>query len=88
MEVALLAFALLRPYSMLGRLFHYAVDAVLVSTTLAGIRRSTGITLNTEEIKNDEIRKYTLKYLGLGEFLVDQTVAFMGTSSFFKRNRD
>jgi hypothetical protein len=42
---------------------------------------------NTDEIKNDEIRKYTLKYLGLGEYLVDQTVAFMGASSYFKRNR-
>ncbi|KAI8057337.1 hypothetical protein BDF22DRAFT_617117 [Syncephalis plumigaleata] len=73
---------------MIGRLFHYAFDAVLVSTTLAGIRRSTGLTLNTDEIKHDEIRKYTLKYLGLGEYLVDQTVAFMGASGYFKRSRD
>lgn len=28
----------------LGRLFHYAVDAVLVSTVLAGVRRSSGFT--------------------------------------------
>lgn len=26
----------------LGRLIHYAVDAVLASTVLAGVRRSTG----------------------------------------------
>lgn len=28
----------------LGRLFHYAFDAVMVSTVLAGIRRSSGFT--------------------------------------------
>ena len=27
---------------VLGRLVHYAADAVLVSTVLAGIKRSTG----------------------------------------------
>lgn len=28
----------------LGRLFHYTIDAVLVSTVLAGVRRSSGFT--------------------------------------------
>ncbi|RKP06127.1 hypothetical protein THASP1DRAFT_18871 [Thamnocephalis sphaerospora] len=88
MEFALLAISLLRPYGMLGRIVHYAVDAVLVSATLAGIRRSTGISFNTEEIKSEDMRKYTQKYLDLGEFIVDQSVAFMGTSNYFKRSRD
>ena len=29
-------------FMVLGRLVHYAADAVLVSTVLAGIKRSTG----------------------------------------------
>ena len=29
---------------MLGRLFHLTVDAVMVSTVLAGVRRSSGFT--------------------------------------------
>lgn len=29
---------------VLGRLFHYAIDAVLVSTVVAGVRRSSGFT--------------------------------------------
>lgn len=29
---------------MLGRLVHYSVDAVLLSTVLAGVRRSSGFT--------------------------------------------
>lgn len=28
---------------VLGRLFHYAVDAVLLSTVVAGVRRSSGL---------------------------------------------
>lgn len=28
--------------AMIGRLVHYTVDAVLLSTVLAGVRRSTG----------------------------------------------
>ena len=30
--------------AMLGKLVHYGVDAVLLSTVLAGIRRSSGFT--------------------------------------------
>lgn len=30
-----------------GRLFHYAVDAVLLSTVIAGVRRSSGFTYVT-----------------------------------------
>lgn len=29
---------------VMGRLFHYAIDAVLLSTVLAGVRRSSGLT--------------------------------------------
>lgn len=29
---------------VLGRLAHYAIDAALVSTVLAGVRRSSGFT--------------------------------------------
>ncbi|KAJ9075219.1 hypothetical protein DSO57_1038122 [Entomophthora muscae] len=38
--------------SMFGRIFHIAADAALVSAVLAGIKHSTGLTVNldTEQI--------------------------------------
>ncbi|KAJ9075218.1 hypothetical protein DSO57_1038122 [Entomophthora muscae] len=36
--------------SMFGRIFHIAADAALVSAVLAGIKHSTGLTLDTEQI--------------------------------------
>ncbi|CAG8717362.1 6260_t:CDS:2, partial [Scutellospora calospora] len=41
----------------IGRLVHYAADAVLVSAVLAGIKRSTGLTIATNRIENEEVRK-------------------------------
>ena len=41
-----------------------------------------------EQIKNEELRKYTDKYLGIGEYVVDQAVVLMNASSYFKRQRD
>ncbi|KAI1078983.1 hypothetical protein F5B20DRAFT_188133 [Whalleya microplaca] len=41
-------------WGKLGRLTHYAVDAVLISTILAGMRRSTGLSFKTERISVGE----------------------------------
>ncbi|KAI1371838.1 hypothetical protein F4677DRAFT_463727 [Hypoxylon crocopeplum] len=78
-------------WGKLGRLTHYAVDAVLISTILAGMRRSTGLTLNTERISvggdNKEANKWIEKYLGVGEWVMDQSVAIAGSSGWFQRTR-
>ena len=74
---------------MLGRLTHYAVDAVLISTVLAGMKRSTGLTFKTERAsgENKEMSKWIDKYLGVGEWVMDQSVAIAGSSGWFDRTR-
>ncbi|KAK7961742.1 uncharacterized protein PG986_002567 [Apiospora aurea] len=86
-------------WGKLGKLLHYSVDAVLtdedvvlVSTVLAGMRRSTGLTpsFQTSQImgeNNKEANKWIEKYLGVGEWVMDTSVAMAGSSSFFKRVR-
>ncbi|KAF9089708.1 hypothetical protein BGX23_006501 [Mortierella sp. AD031] len=94
---------------MLGKLAHYAADAVLVSAVIAGIKRSTRWmgqkqqatddevakgrecyccpNVATEKIESSDVRSYVEKYLSVGEIVVDQTAAFMSTSSYFERKR-
>ncbi|KAJ3496313.1 hypothetical protein NLG97_g2742 [Lecanicillium saksenae] len=79
-------------WSKVGRLTHYAFDAVLISAFLAGMKRSTGLTVSsfkTEKVAGDnkEANKWLNKYLGLGEWVMDQSVAIAGSSSFFERTR-
>ncbi|KAF9920279.1 hypothetical protein FBU30_009909 [Linnemannia zychae] len=72
---------------MLGKLAHYAADAILVSTVFAGIKRSTGLSVATDKIESSDIRSYVEKYLSVGEVVLDQTTAFMSTSQYFERKR-
>ncbi|KAE8550548.1 hypothetical protein TMatcc_008589 [Talaromyces marneffei ATCC 18224] len=73
-----------------GRLTHYAFDAVLISAFLAGIKRSTGLTpsLNTDKITDSkDIKRWIESYLGVGEWVMDQSVAVLGSTSYFERRR-
>ncbi|KAI9762772.1 MAG: hypothetical protein M4579_000124 [Chaenotheca gracillima] len=75
---------------MLGRLTHYAFDAVLISAFLAGIKRSTGLTpsLKSDKIsESKEVKKWVDNYLGMGEWIMDQSVAVLGSSGWFERTR-
>ncbi|PNH35620.1 hypothetical protein VD0002_g186 [Verticillium dahliae] len=76
---------------VLGRLTHYAVDAVLISTVLAGMKRSTGLTpsFKTDRAagENKDVSKWIDKYLGVGEWVMDQSVAIAGSSGWFERSR-
>ncbi|CAI7579287.1 hypothetical protein N7455_002739 [Penicillium solitum] len=73
---------------MFGRLTHYAFDAVLFSAFLAGVKRSTGLTLNSDKItENKDVKKWVDSYLGVGEWMMDQSVAVMGSSAWFERRR-
>jgi len=70
----------------LGSLLHLGFDAVLVSAFLAGVRRSTGLTLKSKTVtENDSFAKYIDNYLWVGETVMDQGVAFLGTSRYFER---
>ncbi|KAK2074090.1 hypothetical protein P8C59_008324 [Phyllachora maydis] len=72
-----------------GRVTHYAFDAVLFSAFLAGMKRSTGLAFHTEKIggENTEVSKWVNKYLGVGEWVMDQSVAIASTSGFFERTK-
>ncbi|KAI1492756.1 hypothetical protein F5X96DRAFT_326831 [Biscogniauxia mediterranea] len=79
-------------WGKLGRLTHYAVDAVLISTILAGMRRSTGLTFRTERLigdnkDNGSMGKWVDQYLSVGEWVMDQSVAVAGSSGWFQRSR-
>ncbi|KAI6888918.1 hypothetical protein KC318_g8378 [Hortaea werneckii] len=74
----------------LGRLAHYTFDAVLVSAFLAGVKRSTGLTpsLKPESFSESPgVKKWIENYLWVGETMMDQSVALMGTSGYFERKR-
>ncbi|KAF0453069.1 DUF1748-domain-containing protein [Gigaspora margarita] len=71
----------------IGRLVHYAADAVLVSAVLAGIKRSTGLTIATHRIENEDVRNVVNKFLGVGEWVVDQSILYMSSSPYFERKR-
>ncbi|ORZ11433.1 hypothetical protein BCR42DRAFT_421120 [Absidia repens] len=70
---------------MLGRLFHFTADAVLLSTVLAGVKRNTGLQPKTSTIENEDIRGYVQKYLNVGEWVLDNSLVFMTNSSYFER---
>ncbi|CAD0093235.1 unnamed protein product, partial [Aureobasidium mustum] len=72
----------------LGRLTHYAFDAVLFSAFLAGVKRSTGLTINEDKITDNETAKsWITRYLAIGEIVMDQSVAVMSSSGWFERKR-
>ncbi|CAF9929946.1 hypothetical protein IMSHALPRED_008045 [Imshaugia aleurites] len=84
-----------------GRVVHYAFDAVLVSAFLAGVKRSTGLTYAQPQPKSfaktefesdkisesKELKKWVDSYLGMGEWVMDQSVAILGSSGYFERRR-
>ncbi|KAB2569970.1 hypothetical protein BFW01_g5584 [Lasiodiplodia theobromae] len=71
-----------------GRLTHYAFDAVLFSAFLAGVKRSTGLTVKSETISESEnVKKWLDNYLWVGEVVMDQSVALMSSSGYFERKR-
>jgi len=73
---------------VLGRLTHYAFDAVLLSAFLAGMKRSTGLTFKSESMSNNtEVKKWVDKYLDVGEFVMDSAVSAAGASGWFERKR-
>ncbi|RMZ82928.1 hypothetical protein DV737_g1851, partial [Chaetothyriales sp. CBS 132003] len=87
---------------VLGRVAHYAFDAVLISAVLAGIKRSTGLTPTSLKSSSFggasagsgqgkdhsvEVQTWVDRYLGVGEWVMDQSIAIMGSSPYFERRR-
>ncbi|KAH9847231.1 hypothetical protein C2E23DRAFT_742291 [Lenzites betulinus] len=71
---------------MIGRLVHLTLDAALVSTVLAGVRRSSGFTIETEKISDPTFRSVADKYLGFGETIFDMIQGTAVNSDYFKRD--
>ncbi|KAL1413312.1 hypothetical protein Q8F55_001068 [Vanrija albida] len=71
---------------VLGRLVHYAVDALAVSTILAGVKKTTGFTPATEQIPESSIRTFTEGYLGAGESVFNFIAGQAVTSQYFKKD--
>ncbi|TEB34460.1 DUF1748-domain-containing protein [Coprinellus micaceus] len=70
----------------IGRLVHYAVDAALLSTVIAGVRRSSGFSPDTSAITDPTMRGVADKFLGVGETVFDMLQGTAVNSSYFKRN--
>ncbi|KAF9267659.1 DUF1748-domain-containing protein [Marasmius fiardii PR-910] len=71
----------------LGRLFHYAFDAAMVSTVLAGVRRSSGFTPDASKIEQPAIRSAAETFLSIGESVFDMIQGTAVNSQYFKRDR-
>jgi len=72
---------------VLGRLVHYTVDAVLLSTVVAGVRRSSGFSPDATAIPDPTLRSIAEKFLGVGETVFDMIQATAVNSSYFKRSK-
>ncbi|KAH0839605.1 DUF1748-domain-containing protein [Lanmaoa asiatica] len=70
---------------MFGSLFHLALDALLISAFLAGVKRSTGLTPALSQVPNKDVRQLLRTYLELGEYAFDFAVVVFGRSSSFER---
>ncbi|OZJ04640.1 hypothetical protein BZG36_02023 [Bifiguratus adelaidae] len=72
---------------MFGRVLHLAADAILISAVLAGIKRSTGLTVATSKIENRDLRLAVERYLEIGEWVIDMSTVFMNRTRYFERKR-
>ncbi|ODQ64730.1 DUF1748-domain-containing protein [Nadsonia fulvescens var. elongata DSM 6958] len=67
----------------IGKIMHIGADLALVSAVLAGIKRSTGLTFDSNNFENREARGYVQKYLDVGEWVFDTSLLFIRNSDYF-----
>ncbi|KAJ1662812.1 hypothetical protein IW140_001982 [Coemansia sp. RSA 1813] len=73
---------------LFGTLIHATFDVALIAMCMAGIRRSTGLTLQTGYVNNQNHKKVLGFVVGFGERLFDISVAFMSAyPSVFRRQQ-
>ncbi|GAA5977211.1 hypothetical protein JCM10908_004896 [Rhodotorula pacifica] len=70
---------------VLGRLVHYTLDVVLVSTVLAGVKRHTGFQINTSSIPEGPARSTADSLLFAGDRVFDIVAATSFSSSWFEK---
>ncbi|KAJ4480132.1 DUF1748-domain-containing protein [Lentinula aciculospora] len=68
----------------LGRLFHYAFDAVLVSTVLAGVKKTSGFSLDIDQLTTNSTAKSAAEsYLGIGDSIYGMIQGSVVNSGYF-----
>ncbi|KAI8324671.1 DUF1748-domain-containing protein [Martensiomyces pterosporus] len=70
--------------AIIGRVVHFSVDLVLISTALAGIRRSTGLTPALDGA-DSTVRGIVKGYLNIGERTIDYAKSQLSDTRYFKR---
>jgi len=71
---------------VLGRVFHYAFDALAVSAILAGVKKSTGYAPATNLIPDSSIKTVADSYFAAGETVYNIIAGQAVTSEYFKRS--
>ncbi len=57
-------------------------------TNHSGCHRDRSPSLQSDKISESrEVKRWIDKYLGVGEWIMDQSVAVLGSSSYFERRR-
>ncbi|KAJ1802161.1 hypothetical protein LPJ56_006232 [Coemansia sp. RSA 2599] len=70
--------------AVLGKLVHYSIDLALISTALAGIRRTTGLTPRIDN-PSGTVGMAVKRYLEVGELVIDHSSAWLASTKYFKR---
>ncbi|KAF8337949.1 DUF1748-domain-containing protein [Cantharellus anzutake] len=71
---------------MLGKLVHYTIDGILLSTVIAGVKRSSGFEPQTSLITEPNVKSIADKFLGVGETVFDVVQAAAINSAYWKRS--
>ncbi|ODQ63601.1 DUF1748-domain-containing protein [Nadsonia fulvescens var. elongata DSM 6958] len=69
----------------LTKLAHYSFDLVLISAVLAGVKRSSGYTFKADKFEDRNVKSVLTRYLDVGEWVLDQSVALMDATPYFIR---
>ncbi|KAF9493359.1 DUF1748-domain-containing protein [Pleurotus eryngii] len=72
--------------AIVGRVLGLAFDAVLVSTVLAGVRRTSGFAPDSNLISDTTMRSVAERFLGVGESVFDVVQAAAVNSAYFRRS--
>ena len=64
------------------------MERTLKLTSPPHVQRGPSPSLSSDKIsENSEVRKYIDSYLGMGEWVMDQSVAILAATSWFERKR-
>ncbi|ADV20276.1 hypothetical protein I315_01630 [Cryptococcus gattii Ru294] len=69
-----------------GRLGHIVFDLIAISTILAGVKKSTGYSVQTSLFTDTAIRSFIDSYLSVGETVFGMLSGYAVNSRYFKRN--